>query len=113
VILLKRLLFLAVVILIGILIVQNHAYLGQSQELFFFKYRLTLFQAVWMGLAFLLGAMLFLAIDLPRNLSLKRKLRRGNGEIAKLQAEVNRLQAALAAAAPLPANPDLEKRLGL
>jgi uncharacterized integral membrane protein len=111
-ILLKRFLFLAVLVLMGILIVQNHAYLGQSQELVFFKYRITLFQAIWMGLAFLLGALLFLAIDLPRTLSLKRKLRRGNQDIVKLQAEVSRLQAATAANT-FPANPDLEKRLGL
>ena len=109
---LKRFLFLAVLVVLGILIVQNHAYLGQAQELAFLKYSIILFQAIWLGLAFLLGAVLFLAIDIPRTLSLKRKLRRGTQEIAKLQAEVARLQAANAAA-PSPSHQDLEKRPGL
>jgi uncharacterized integral membrane protein len=109
---LKRAFFLASLILAGILIVQNHAYLGQAQELVFFKYRFTLFQAIWMGLAFLLGAALFLAVDLPRTLALKLKLRRSAQETAKLQAEVTRLQTAAAAAKTLPTQ-DLEKRLGL
>ncbi len=111
---LKRFFFLAILILIGILIVQNHAYLGQAEELVFFKYRFTLFQAIWMGLAFTLGATLFLAIDLPRTLSLKRKVRRGALEMAKLQAEIARLQSsATIAGKPAVGNPDLEKRLGL
>jgi hypothetical protein len=41
-------------------------------------------------IAFAAGIALFLAIDLPRTLALQREVRRKNGEIARLRAELDR-----------------------
>jgi uncharacterized integral membrane protein len=107
-------LLLIIIVLIGIFTVQNQVYLGQKVELVFIKYHGTLVLGIWLIIAFLVGMLLFLVIDLPRTLSLKRNVRRKSQEIARLQFELSRLQAAASGAPqpPLP-DPDLEKRLGL
>ncbi|MDB5048065.1 MAG: hypothetical protein JWO30_1136 [Fibrobacteres bacterium] len=111
---LKRFMLLIIIVLIGVFTVQNQVYLGQKVELVFIKSHGTLILGIWLIIAFLVGALLFLIIDLPRTLALKRRVRRNSQEIARLQYEVNRLQAASSGAPqPPPPQPDLEKRLGL
>jgi uncharacterized integral membrane protein len=114
VIYLKRFLILLIVILLGVFAVQNQVYLGQRVELVFFKFHATLVLGFWIVISFLLGALLFLTIDLPRTLSLRRDVRRKANEIARLQFELNRAAAAhgVPPAQP-PPPPDLENRLGL
>lgn len=92
-ILVKRLVALAIVVLLGIFAVQNQVYLGQKVELKFFPWHASLVLGFWLVVAFLMGMLLFLAIDFPRTLALKRDLRRRNHEVARLQAEVDRLTA--------------------
>lgn len=92
-VLLKRLAALAIVVLLGIFTVQNQVYLGQKVELKFFPWHASLVLGFWLVVAFLMGMLLFLAIDFPRTLALKRDLRRRNHEVARLQAEVDRLTA--------------------
>lgn len=106
-ILIKRLAALAIIVLLGIFAVQNQAYLGQKVELRFFPWQASLVLGFWLVVAFLMGILLFLAVDFPRTLALKRDLRKRNHEIARLQAEVDRL----AATANRPGAADTGKRL--
>ena len=109
--LLKRLLLLALLSLVVVFAFQNQGYLGQSSEIVFIKYRHTMIQGFWLMLAFLAGALLFLAMDLPRNFGLRRELRRKSEELARAQFELTRLQQSV----PPPAIPpaDMQKRLEL
>lgn len=123
---LKRFLWLAFIVLLGIFAWRNQTDLGREVNLVFFKNTVPLVLGFWLVLCFLLGLIVYMVIDMPRDIVLKRDLRRKTQEIARLQAEVNRLansaNAANAANAANPANtpqdsfpsnPDLEKRLGL
>jgi uncharacterized integral membrane protein len=120
---LKRFLWLAFILLLGIFAFRNQSYLGKQVDLVFFGNPVSLVLGFWLVLCFLLGLIVYMVIDMPRDIILKRDLRRKTQEIARLQAEVSRLaiaaNAANAATAanppqhPYPSNPDLEKRLGL
>lgn len=116
----KRFLWLAFILLLGIFAFRNQSYLGKQVDLVFFTNPVSLVLGFWLALCFLLGLVVYMVIDMPRDLILKRDLRRKTQDIARLQGEVNRLVNAAGAANPatpaqhaLPPNPDLEKRLGL
>jgi uncharacterized integral membrane protein len=104
----KRFLLLVIVALLGYLAFTNQKDLGTSLTLACFKMQLTLVFGFWLLLSFLAGVLLFLVIDLPRTLSLKREVGRKAQEISRLQFELTRIQSG----SP-PAPPNLEKRLGL
>jgi uncharacterized integral membrane protein len=126
---LKRFFWLAFILLLGIFAFRNQTYLGQRVDLVFFKNPVPLVLGFWLVLCFLLGLIVYMVIDMPRDLVMKRDLRRKTQEIARLQAEVNRLANAANPVNPIkpinpinpahvpqhpfPSNPDLEKRLGL
>jgi uncharacterized integral membrane protein len=112
---LKRFFIVAVLALIGTFAFFNLQSLGQSLELRFFKYHLTLVFGLWMLLGFLAGVLLFLMIDLPRSISMRRDLSRKSQELARLQFEISRVQTGMPATGSVPTLPpaDLEKRLGL
>jgi uncharacterized integral membrane protein len=96
---LKRFAFLIILALIGVFVALNQSELGRTVPIHFFKLEASLILGFWLVIAFAAGVALFLAIDLPRTLSLKRDLRRKANEIARLRAELDR------AAAPGPADP--------
>jgi uncharacterized integral membrane protein len=112
---LKRFLVLALLILLGIFAFRNQTYLGQPVQLVFIRQSVTMVLGFWLVAGFMCGALLYMIIDLPRDIVLKRDLRRKAHEIARLQSEVNRLHAQSNAQPPAapPYNPDLENRLGL
>ena len=117
----KRFLIVAVIGLLGVFAFQNQESLGRNVELNFFGYRQGLLLGLWLLLAFLAGAVLFLMVDLPRSISQRRELHRKSQDLARLQFELSR---SLSASQPESAGgeaPDsletppenLEKRLGL
>lgn len=95
----KRFAFLIVLLVIGIFVVLNQSELGRTVPIHFFKVEASLILGFWLVIAFVAGVALFLAIDLPRTLALKRDVRRKANEIARLRAELDR------AAAPGPVDP--------
>jgi uncharacterized integral membrane protein len=90
---LKRFAALIVLVLIGVFVVLNQSELGRTVPIHFFKLEASLILGFWLVIAFGAGVALFLAIDLPRTLSLQRELRRKNGEVARLRAELDRIAA--------------------
>jgi uncharacterized integral membrane protein len=90
---LKRIVALIILALIGVFVVLNQNELGRTVPIHFFKVDASLILGIWLVIAFAAGVGLFLAIDLPRTLALQRDLRRKNGEIARLRAELDRLAA--------------------
>lgn len=112
----KRFLIVAVLALLGAFAFMNQESLGQKVELHFLKYHLTLVFGFWVLLGFLTGAVLFLAIDLPRSISMRRDLTRKSNELARLQFEISRLQTGSqpqTGSVPTLPPEDLEKRLTL
>jgi uncharacterized integral membrane protein len=111
----KRFLLLAFILLLGIFAFRNQNYLGYKVDLVFLKNPVSLVLGFWLVLCFLLGLLVYMLIDMPRDIAMKRDLRKKSQEIARLQFELNRYQNAAnaAGAVPPPAAPDLEKRLGL
>lgn len=89
----KRILLLALAVVIGIFIFQNQSFLGESGHIRFFKWDVTLIVGFWMVLSFLCGAVLFLILDLPGAIAMKLELRRKNQEIKNLQTELASLKA--------------------
>ncbi len=83
----KRILLVLTVALLAYLIFQNQASLGQSVELKCFRFHVTLVLGLWLVIGFLSGAALLLLIDVPRNLALRRELRKKSQELAKLKIE--------------------------
>jgi uncharacterized integral membrane protein len=112
----KRFLLLSIVILIGIFAFRNQAYLTKQVDLVFIRQAVSMMLGFWLVLCFLVGVLMYMIFDVPRDIILKRDLRRKAQEIARLQFELTRLQNAAAGSGqppPYPQNPDLEKRLGL
>lgn len=131
----KRFLLLALIVLLAVFAFQNQKELGTSIPLTFFKHHWTMVLGFWLLFSFVAGAMLFMLVDLLRSFALKRELSRKSAELARVQFELTRAQAAAQPPAPaqphapdgrplhpppvLPADPsrpvpeDLEKRLGL
>jgi uncharacterized integral membrane protein len=112
----KRFLIVAVLALLGTFAFMNQESLGQKLELHFFRYHVTLVFGFWVLLGFLAGALLFLMVDLPRSLSMRRDLHRKSQELARLQFEISRVQTGVQpATGSIPTTPpaDLEKRLSL
>lgn len=95
---LKRIFALIILVLIGIFVALNQLELGRTVPIHFFRIEASLILGFWLVIAFVAGAALFLAIDLPRTLSLQRDIRRKNAEISRLRAELER-------AAPDPGKP--------
>ncbi len=91
---LKRFGALVILVLIGIFVVLNQSELGRTVPIHFFKVDASLILGFWLIIAFVAGVALYLAIDLPRDMASKRELRRKEGEIARLKAELERLSAA-------------------
>ena len=111
---LKRFLLLAFIVLLGVFAFRNQTFLGQSVNLVFISQPVSLVLGFWLVASFLSGVLVYMFVDMPRDIVLKRELRRTTQEVARLQAELNRLQsAATGAKPPPPPNQDLEKRLGL
>lgn len=116
---LKRFFWILVVILIGVFAFRNQSYLGQSVELVFIRRPFSMVLGFWLVASFLVGAFLYMIVDLPRDLALKRDLRRKSQEIARLRAEITRLQPPPGAtppgdqSPPPRVNPDWEKHLDL
>jgi uncharacterized integral membrane protein len=94
---LKRFAALAVLVLIGLFVALNQNELGRTVPIHFFRLEASLILGFWLVIAFAAGVALILAVDFPRDLALRRDLRRKNSEIAQLKSEVERL---LATAAP-------------
>lgn len=88
----KRFFLLTVIILIGIFAFRNQTYLGQRVDLVFFRNPFSMVLGFWLVASFLVGAFLYMIIDMPRDLAMKRDLRRKSHEIDRLQAEIARLQ---------------------
>ena len=110
----KRFLALAFIILLGIFCFRNQTYLGQRVDLVFLSQPVSLVLGFWLVLAFLLGLGIYMVVDMPRDIVLKRDLRRKTQELDRLRFEMNRNQnAAGVTQPPVVSNPDLEKRLGL
>ena len=86
----KRFAFLIVLVIIGVFVALNQIELGRTVQIHFFKLEASLILGFWLVIAFAAGIALFLAIDLPRTLALQREVRRKNGEIARLRAELDR-----------------------
>lgn len=116
---LKRFFWILVVVLIGVFAFRNQDYLGRSVELVFIRQPFSMVLGFWLVAGFLVGAFLYMIIDIPRDLALKRDLRRKNQEIVRLRAEIARLQpppgvTPTGAQSPPPqANPDWEQQLDL
>ena len=108
---LKRFFLLAFILLLGVFAFRNQSYLGQRVDLVFLSDPVSLVLGFWLVLCFLVGLLVYMVIDMPRDIVLKRELRRKTQEVAKLQAELNRLQAASSPPSPAP-HTDLEKRPG-
>jgi len=89
----KRFFLLSVIILIGIFAFRNQNDLGQQVDLVFFRNPFSMVLGFWLVASFLVGAVLYMIIDMPRDLALKRDLRRKSQEVTHLQAEIARLQA--------------------
>jgi hypothetical protein len=96
-------------VVMGIFIFQNQAFLGEAGHIKFFRWEVTLITGFWLVMSFVFGVLVYLIIDLPRDIVLKRDLRRKSQEITRLQAELGRVQA-VNAAADATSNPDGEKR---
>ena len=118
----KRVALLALLVLLGVFAFQNQKFLLTQQELSFFKYHATLAVGFWMLLGFLAGILVYLSVDLPRTLTLKRELRRKSHDLARLQYEMTRQPPPAPGAAPIPPGPDMPpplppediaKRLGI
>ncbi|HKP96829.1 MAG TPA: LapA family protein [Fibrobacteria bacterium] len=110
----KRFLLLAFILLLGVFAFRNQTYLGQRVDLVFLSQPVSMVLGFWLVLCFLAGLLVYMVIDMPRDIVLKRELRRKTQEAARLQTELNRIHAAAAGAPqPLPPGQDLEKRLGL
>jgi uncharacterized integral membrane protein len=111
-VLLKRILLLVLVAVVIVFAIQNQVNLGLRVDFRFLKFSASLVLGIWLILGFIVGALLFLIIDLPRTFALKRSLGRKTEEAARLQLEVNRLKsAAPSASANQSSQPDSEKRL--
>ncbi|MEO6096179.1 MAG: LapA family protein [Fibrobacteria bacterium] len=111
---LKRFLALAFIILLGVFCFRNQTYLGQRVDLVFLSQPVSLVLGFWLVLAFLLGLGVYMVVDMPRDIALKRDLRRKTQELDRLRFEVNRNpSAAVNMPPPVASNPELEKRLGL
>jgi uncharacterized integral membrane protein len=112
-VLLKRILIFVMVAVVIVFAIQNQVSLGQRVDFRFLKFSASLVLGIWLILGFIVGALLFLIIDIPSTLALKRSLSRKTEEAAKLQLELTRLKSAAPVANPSqPSNPDSEKRPG-
>lgn len=109
----KRFFLLSVIILIGVFAFRNQTYLGQRVDLVFFREPFSMVLGFWLVASFLVGAILYMIIDMPRDLALKRDLRRKSHEINRLQAEITRLQPPPAMTPATQPNPEWEKPLDL
>ena len=87
----KRFAALIVLVLIGAFVVLNQSELGRTVPIHFFKLEASLILGFWLVIAFVGGIALYLAIDIPRDLARNRELRRKEGEVARLRAELDRL----------------------
>lgn len=90
----KRFAALFVLVLIGVFVILNQSELGRTVPIHFFRLEASLILGFWLVIAFVGGIALYLAFDIPRDLARNRELRRKNGEIAKLRAELDRIAAA-------------------
>ncbi len=110
----KRFLMLAFIVLLGVFAYRNQSYLGTRVDLVFLRQPVSMMLGFWMVLCFLFGLLIYMVIDMPRDIARKRELRRKSQEIARLQYEMNRHLNAPGPDQPrIASNPDLEKRLGL
>jgi uncharacterized integral membrane protein len=109
----KRFFLLAMIILIGIFAFRNQTYLGQRVDLVFFRDPFSMVLGFWLVASFLVGAFLYMVIDMPKDLAMKRDLRRKSHEINRLQAEITKLQQSSSGSAAPLVNPDWEKPLDL
>ena len=86
--LLRRILSIAVLILLAVAVFQNQKNLGLELEFAFLSWRFTLVLGFWLFFAFLGGAALFALIDAWKRLRLGSDIRRRDLEIARLEREL-------------------------
>jgi uncharacterized integral membrane protein len=85
--LIRRILLLALLIVLGLVLFQNQQALGTSVELAFLKGRVSLVLGFWLLFAFAAGAALFALVDAWRAMFLRLEIRRKNAEILRLKQE--------------------------
>ena len=109
----KRFVLVVFILLLVVFVFRNQNFLGNKVDLVFFKNPISLVLGFWLVLSFLLGLLVYMLIDMPRDIVMKRDLRKKSQEIARLQFELTRNQNAQVSGRMPAADPDLEKRLGL
>jgi len=87
--LIRRILFIALVLVMAIVLFQNQQSLGTSMEFSFLQWSFSLVLGFWILLAFLTGVVLFALVDTWRGMMLRMEIRRKDQEIARLQAALN------------------------
>ncbi len=87
--LVRRILFIALVMVMAIVLFQNQQSLGMPMELSFLRWSFSLVLGFWILLAFLAGVALFALVDAWRGMMLRLEIRRKDQEIARLQALLN------------------------
>ncbi len=92
----KSLLFFVSIAIIGVFIFQNQGYLGQPVELAFLPYRYSMALGFWLVLSFLLGALVWFALDLKKAYRLKSDLNRKDRRLTEMNDEIAELTGRIA-----------------
>ena len=83
-----RFLLLVFAAALGVFLVQNQKYLGQSVELAFFGWRGTLVLGMWLLISFLAGVLVYFLVDLPSSIAKRLEMRRKLQELVELQSQM-------------------------
>jgi len=84
----RRIVLIALLILLAVAVFQNQKNLGLDLEFSFLKWHFSLVLGFWLFFAFLGGAALFALIDAWKRLRLGGEIRRRDQEIARLEREL-------------------------
>jgi uncharacterized integral membrane protein len=82
---LRRILFLALVLAVAVTVFQNQHNLGMSLEFSFLHWTFSMVLGFWILLAFAVGVALFALIDAWRGMLLRLEIRRKDHEITRLK----------------------------
>jgi uncharacterized integral membrane protein len=84
----RRIVAIALLVLLAVAVFQNQKNLGLEIEFAFLKWSFSLVLGFWLFFAFLGGAALFALIDAWKRLRLGNEIRRRDAEIARLEREL-------------------------